>query len=65
LIAKAEKAAAERGDAEARPRQLMIGGLLALMAFDIGAALFHEFGLRDDVLRRMLPWTARDPVESP
>jgi cytochrome b561 len=29
--------------------------LLALLAMHAGAALFHEFGLRDGVLRRMLP----------
>lgn len=38
--------------------------LLALLGLHIGAALFHEFGLRDSVLRRMLPWTARQPVKA-
>lgn len=32
-------------------------GLLGLIAVHAGAALFHEFRLRDGVLRRMLPWT--------
>jgi cytochrome b561 len=39
--------------------------LLALLGLHVGAALFHEFGLRDAVLRRMLPWTARRPVDTP
>ena len=32
--------------------------LLALIGFHAGAALFHRLVLRDDVLQRMLPWTA-------
>jgi cytochrome b561 len=39
--------------------------LLALLGLHLGAALFHEFGLRDGVLRRMLPWTARTSVKAP
>jgi cytochrome b561 len=39
--------------------------LLGLLGLHIGAALFHEFGLRDSVFRRMLPWTARHPAEAP
>jgi len=33
--------------------------LLALIALHAGAALFHRLVLRDGVLHRMLPWTAR------
>jgi cytochrome b561 len=33
--------------------------LLVLVAVHILAALYHQFVLRDDVLRRMLPWPAR------
>jgi cytochrome b561 len=39
--------------------------LLALLALHIGAALFHEFWLRDGVFRRMLPWTPRRPAGAP
>ncbi|HLZ74084.1 cytochrome b [Phenylobacterium sp.] len=39
--------------------------LLALLGLHIGAALFHEFGLRDGVFRRMLPWTSRAPFKAP
>jgi cytochrome b561 len=39
--------------------------LIALLGLHIGAALFHEFGLRDGVFRRMLPWTARRPTDAP
>lgn len=33
-------------------------GLIVLIALHVGAALRHHFMLRDDVLRRMLPWRA-------
>ncbi len=33
--------------------------LLALVAVHVLAALYHHLVLRDDVLRRMLPWPAR------
>lgn len=33
--------------------------LLVLVAVHVLAALFHHFFLRDNVLRRMLPWPAR------
>jgi cytochrome b561 len=33
--------------------------LLVLVAIHVLAALYHHFVLRDDVLRRMLPWPAR------
>lgn len=33
--------------------------LLALVTIHVLAALYHHFHLRDDVLRRMLPWSAR------
>ena len=33
--------------------------LLALVSIHVLAALYHHFIQRDDVLRRMLPWTAR------
>lgn len=33
--------------------------LLTLVAIHVLAALYHHFILRDDVLRRMLPWPAR------
>ena len=39
--------------------------LLGLLSLHIGAALFHEFGLRDGVFRRMLPWTALRPADAP
>jgi cytochrome b561 len=45
--------------------QLGAALLLALLALHIGAALFHELWLRDGVLRRMFPWTARRPVRTP
>ena len=35
--------------------------LLALIGMHAGAALLHGVILRDGVLQRMLPWTARDP----
>jgi len=38
--------------------------LLALLGLHIGAAMFHEFGLRDGVFRRMLPWTARQSINA-
>ena len=33
--------------------------LLALIVVHVAAALYHHFMLRDDVLRRMLPWPSR------
>ena len=33
--------------------------LLALVTLHVIAALYHHFSLRDDVMRRMLPWSAR------
>jgi cytochrome b561 len=36
--------------------------LLALVSIHVLAALYHHFVLRDDVLRRMLPWRARLPA---
>ena len=33
--------------------------LLMLIAVHVAAAIYHHFALRDDVMRRMLPWPAR------
>lgn len=33
--------------------------LLMLIAVHVAAAIYHHFALRDDVMRRMLPWRAR------
>jgi cytochrome b561 len=33
--------------------------LLVLVALHAAAALYHHFMLRDDVMRRMLPWSSR------
>jgi cytochrome b561 len=33
--------------------------LLILVAIHVLAAIYHHVALRDDVLRRMLPWPAR------
>jgi cytochrome b561 len=37
--------------------------LLGLIGLHAGAALFHGLVLRDGVLERMLPWTAKDPQQ--
>ncbi len=34
--------------------------LLALVSLHASAALYHQFILRDDVMRRMLPWRRRE-----
>jgi cytochrome b561 len=38
--------------------------LLVLVAIHVLAAIYHHLALRDDVLRRMLPWPARLRSES-
>ena len=37
--------------------------LLVLVTIHVLAALYHHFALRDDVLRRMLPWPARQRTQ--
>ena len=37
--------------------------LLALVTIHVLAALHHHFILRDDVLRRMLPWPIRSRIQ--
>lgn len=39
--------------------------LLVLVAIHVLAALYHHFALRDDVLRRMLPWPVRLRTPAP
>lgn len=39
--------------------------LLALVAVHVLAAFYHHLALRDDVLRRMLPWSARLRTSQP
>ena len=48
----------ELGEAMRYVHQTLALLLLALVGIHILAALYHHFVLRDDVLRRMLPWRA-------
>jgi len=47
------------GEAMLSVHRWLAWGLLALVAVHALAALYHHVVLRDDVLRRMLPWPAR------
>jgi cytochrome b561 len=49
----------ELGEAMLHVHHLLAWTLLALVSLRVAAALYHHFVLRDDVLRRMLPWPAR------
>jgi cytochrome b561 len=47
------------GEAMKSVHQMLAMALLILVSVHAAAALYHHFVLRDDVLRRMLPWPAR------
>ena len=46
----------EMGDLMKEAHEAGFGALLFLLALHVGGALVHHFRLKDDVLRRMLPW---------
>ena len=50
------------GEAMKSVHQMLAMALLVLIAVHVAAALYHHFILRDDVLRRMLPWPARPKI---
>jgi cytochrome b561 len=45
--------------------QSLAVALLVLVTIHVLAALYHHFLLRDDVLRRMLPWRVRPQTQAP
>jgi cytochrome b561 len=46
----------ELGKAVMEAHENAFGALLALLALHVGGALYHHFVVKDDVLKRMLPW---------
>lgn len=55
----------ELGEALRYVHHLLAWTLLVLVMIHVLAALYHHFVLRDDVLRRMLPWPARLRMSNP
>jgi cytochrome b561 len=49
----------ELGEAMKHVHHFLAWTLLALVSIHVLAALYHHVLLRDDVLRRMLPWPLR------
>lgn len=47
------------GEAMLRVHHTLAWTLLVLVSIHVLAALYHHIVLRDDVLRRMLPWPVR------
>jgi cytochrome b561 len=47
------------GEAMKSVHQTLAVALLVLVCIHAAAAFYHHFVLRDDVLRRMLPWPSR------
>lgn len=46
----------ELGELVMEAHELGFGLLLGLLALHVGGALYHHFVVKDDILKRMLPW---------